>query len=251
MNLEILERIGLTKSESRAYMVLLKSGTVGVGDIIKDAHISRSKIYDVLNRLIEKGLVSSIKEGKKNRFNAIPPKRLHEFIENKKKDLEETEKELNSIILILDKIPKKSEVNAEILSGPRGIRAFFDMSIYNNQKKEEILVLGYSKEASQYFHAYFREYHKERTRKKIHGRVIYNYETWFLKDREKRKYVEQRYLPKGFANPTFIYIFGDSVGTIVFTKEQKLCFMIKNKIIAESYKNYFNMLWKQSINTGK
>ena len=192
MDNEILEKIGLTKSESRAYIALLKIGTTGVGEIIKEAHIPRSKIYDVLGRLIEKGLVSSVTEGRIKRFNAIPPKRLHEFIEEKKREVEEKEKELKSILPILNKITQKTETKAEILSGPRGIRAFFDMSILDNPKKEDILVLGYSKEASLYFHAYFREYHKERVKKKISGKVIYDYETWFLKDRDKREYEEKR-----------------------------------------------------------
>lgn|SRR3989338_3778491 len=251
MNLEILEKIGLTRSESRVYVALLKLGTTGVGEIINEAHISRSKIYDVLGRLIEKGLVSSVKEGKIRRFNAISPKRIHEFIDLQRKEVEKREKELNLIIPQLNNISPKSKAHAEILSGPRGIRAFFDMSIYNNHKKEEILVLGYSKDASLYFHAYFREYHKERISRKIPGRVIYDYETWFLKERDKRKFVEQRYLPKGVTTPAFIYIFGDTVGTITFTKGQRICFMIQNKIVARSYKEYFNMLWKQSIKTGK
>ena len=125
------------------------------------------------------------------------------------------------------------------------------MYLYDNPKKHKCYVLGYSKEASLYFHAYYRQFHKERIKRKIPGKVIYDYETWFLKNRNKRKYVEQRYLPKGIKTPAFIFIFGDTVGTIVFTKEQKLCFMIKNAVVADSYKIYFNLLWKTAIKTGK
>jgi len=119
------------------------------------------------------------------------------------------------------------------------------------KSKEEILVAGYPPEASEYFHAYFRDYHKRRIKKKVSGKVIYDYETWFSKKRGKRKYVQQRYLPKGIKTPAFLYIFEDIVGTIVFTKEQKLCFMIKNKEVSNSYKAYFNILWKQSTRGDK
>ncbi|PIN75708.1 hypothetical protein COV18_02570 [Candidatus Woesearchaeota archaeon CG10_big_fil_rev_8_21_14_0_10_37_12] len=252
MNAEVLEKIGLTKGESRAYVALLKLGKSSVGIIINEANISRSKIYDVLDRLISKGLVSIVTEGKIKHFTAIPPKRIHEFLEQQKQELEKREEALKMITPQLEKLPLlQTNTSAEILSGPRGIKTFFDMSLYDNSKKEEILVLGYSKEASLYFHAYFRKHHKERTRKKIPGRVIYDYETWFLKNREKRTYVEQRYLPKDMKTPAFIYLFGDVIGTIVFTKQQKLCFMIKNKMVAESYTAYFNILWKQAIKTGK
>lgn len=250
MDTEILEKIGLTKGESRAYVTLLKLGQSSVGDMIRKGHIARSKIYDILERLKEKGIVSYVTEGKIKRFNAVPPSRLHEFLDLEKEKIKQKGDELKKIIPTLKTLsPKEIKSSAEVLYGPRGIKAFFDMSLYDN--KEEVLVLGYSKEASLYFNAYFRDYHKKRIKKRISGKVIYDYETWFLKKRGRRKYVKQRYLPKEIETPAFIYIFGDTIGTIVFTKEQKLVFMIKNKDVADSYKKYFNMLWKQAIKTGR
>jgi len=250
METELLETIGLTKGESKVYTALLKLGKSSVGDIINEAQVSRSKIYDILERLKEKELIGFVIEGKIKKFNAISPKRLSEFLDLEKKKIDDKQEALKTILPKLNLLTKKGEdTSAEILSGPRGIKAFFDMSLYEN--KEEVLILGYSKEASLYFHAYFRDFHKKRIQRKIPGRVIYDHETWFLKNREKREYVEQRYLPKDTNFPAFLYIFGDIVGTIVFTNQQKLCFMIKNKTVAESYKKYFNLIWKQSIKTGK
>jgi sugar-specific transcriptional regulator TrmB len=250
MNPDILESIGLTHGESRVYLTLLRIGRSSAGDIITQSGVTRSKIYDVLERLKQKGLVSVVTEGKIRVFAAVPPKRLHEFLEAQRESLTQRETALQQILPQLNAVSKeKAEPSAEILYGPRGIKAFFDMSLYDNT--EECYVLGYSKEASAYFNAYFRNFHKERIRRGIHGKVIYDYDTWFLKERGKRKFVEQRYLPKGAKTPAFIYIFGDTVGTIVFTEKQKLCFMIRNAAVAESYKQYFMMLWKQAIRTGK
>jgi HTH-type transcriptional regulator, sugar sensing transcriptional regulator len=252
MNLEILSNIGLTKGESRVYIALLKLGPSSVGGIIKEGRIARSKVYDVLHRLQEKGLVGSVKEGKIKKFSAVPPENLQQFLEKEKKSIEKKEEDLKEILPQLESIqPEKSSTGAEILSGPRGIRTFFDMCLTENPHKDEVLVIGYSKEASLYYHAYYRQWHKERIKLKIASKVVYDHETWNLKDRDKRTYVEQRYLPKGMKTPAFIFIFGDTVGTIVFTKEQKLCFMIKNKVVAKSYKDYFEIMWKQSIQTGK
>ncbi len=249
MNTELLEKIGLTKGESKVYLTLLKIGQTSVGEIINYSGVSRSKIYDILERLKEKGVVSYVIEGKIKKFNAVRPERLQDFLDSEKSEIEEKEKELQKILPSLNKIlPKSNKANAEILFGTRGIKAFFEMSL---KSKEEILVAGYPPEASEYFHAYFRDYHKRRIKKKVSGKVIYDYETWFSKKRGKRKYVQQRYLPKGIKTPAFLYIFEDIVGTIVFTKEQKLCFMIKNKEVSNSYKAYFNILWKQSTRGDK
>ena len=250
MDLTFLEKIGLTQGESKVYIALLYLGSSSVGPIINRAKVSRSKVYDILDRLIQKGLVSYVYEGKTKKYDAVSPKRLHEFLEVESKELEQKKQKLEEILPTLENLSKYSDnTKAEVFHGPRGIKAFFDMSLYDN--KEINYVLGYPKEASLYFHAYWRKYHKERIRRKQYGKVLYDYETWFCKNRGKRKYVEQRYLPEGIKTPAFIYIFGDTVGTIVFTKEQKLCFMIKNQIVADRYKEYFMMLWDHAVKTGK
>ena len=250
MDVESLQQIGLTKSESRAYIALLELGTTSVGAIIHQAQISRSKIYDVLNRLMNKGLVGTIRAGKMKKYKAIPAERLKEILAQQHETLVLKEKALASLLPELTQLQPHEETSAELLVGSRAIRAFFDMSLTQNPKKDEILVLGYSQEASLYFHAYFRDYHKERIKRKIPGKVIYDYETWFLKSREKRKYVQQRYLSKGMTMPAFIYTWADSVGTVVFTPQQKFCFVIKNHTVAKSYKNYFNLIWQQAQKTG-
>ena len=60
MNTETLVSIGLTKGEADVYLTLLKLGNTTSGKIIKESKVSRSKVYDVLERLKQKGLVTEI-----------------------------------------------------------------------------------------------------------------------------------------------------------------------------------------------
>ena len=55
--MELLEKIGLTKGESKVYLALLRIGKSNIGPIIKEAKVSNSKVYDILDRLAQKGLV--------------------------------------------------------------------------------------------------------------------------------------------------------------------------------------------------
>jgi sugar-specific transcriptional regulator TrmB len=55
-----LTQLGLTDGEARVYLSLLKIGLSKVGPIVRDSHVSYSKIYDVLERLGMKGLVSHV-----------------------------------------------------------------------------------------------------------------------------------------------------------------------------------------------
>ena len=56
----ILEDLGLSKREAKAYLALLELGSTTVGEIIKKTDIPSSKIYEVLDRLMKKGLVSYV-----------------------------------------------------------------------------------------------------------------------------------------------------------------------------------------------
>ena len=55
-----LIHLGLTNGEVRIYLSLLKLVSSKVGSIVKDSRVSYSKVYDVLERLITKGLVSYV-----------------------------------------------------------------------------------------------------------------------------------------------------------------------------------------------
>ena len=58
MEEKLLQEIGLTNSEINVYITLLKSGSIKVGDLMKQLNLHRSRVYEAINRLTEKGLVS-------------------------------------------------------------------------------------------------------------------------------------------------------------------------------------------------
>ena len=84
---EDLNRLGLTDGEARVYLLLLKLGLAKVGAIVKDSTISYSKVYDVLQRLSMKGLVSQIIVENVKHFNAVEPYILHEYLQRKEEEL--------------------------------------------------------------------------------------------------------------------------------------------------------------------
>ena len=56
----LLEELGLTKGEIKVYLTLLKLGETTTGKIVEEAGISSGKIYEILEKLIRKGLASFI-----------------------------------------------------------------------------------------------------------------------------------------------------------------------------------------------
>jgi sugar-specific transcriptional regulator TrmB len=122
--LDNLISIGLTSGEARVFLSLLKMGSAKVGQIVKDSHVSYSKVYDVLDRLSSKGLVSHIVLGNVKCFNAVEPYRLEEYIKSKEQEVHKQFVTANKIIPELAKIADKNRQNdmTEIFIGDKGIR---------------------------------------------------------------------------------------------------------------------------------
>ena len=61
---ELFQVFGLTQNEIKVYTALLhlKKGTKT--PIVRESGVLSSKVYEILDRLIKKGLVSSFKENK-------------------------------------------------------------------------------------------------------------------------------------------------------------------------------------------
>ena len=55
-----------------------------------------------------------------------------------------------------------------------------------------------------------------------------------------------RMLPKEINNSVVINIYGNRVITILWKEKIPICFMLINKEISESYKKYFEHLWKNA-----
>lgn len=97
---------------------------------------------------------------------------------------------------------------------------------------------------------YYETYEKERIDKKIAWRMIMYNES--PRDRDLRlrcpELNEYRLIPKNMENPANYYVIEDVVVIQIFGKEsdEPSVIEIKNKNVAKSYMNYFNLLWEQS-----
>ncbi|UOQ94293.1 helix-turn-helix domain-containing protein [Halobacillus shinanisalinarum] len=86
----MLQKFGFTQYESQVFEVLTASDEpLDASSIVKYSHVPKSKVYEVLNRLVEKGLLLTSFHERKKLYNALPlettiKKLTHEFEENVK-----------------------------------------------------------------------------------------------------------------------------------------------------------------------
>jgi len=119
----VLENIGLTRNQSTVYLALLKLGSSTAQEIINESKLHRSPVYDALEKLEEKGFVSSVVKDFKKYFQASHPKHIYTYLQEKKDELTEIMPELESLQNL-----KTEKINATIYKGKEGLKAIhYDM----------------------------------------------------------------------------------------------------------------------------
>jgi sugar-specific transcriptional regulator TrmB len=246
MHEDILLGIGFTRSEIAVYFALLEMGSTTTGPIIKKAGIASGKAYIVLDKLVKKGLATyAIKAGTKY-YQAKDPERLLDYIKEKEDALKQKEEQIKSIIPTLKAQyeEKKYKPMAEVYEGVKGFKTFYEWVLKELKRGDCIDIMGVPREANEKFQAYLLDWNRRRTKLGIKMRILYNHDCKeFGVKREKMRLTQVRYMKQELETPAWIDVFKDYVVTIN-VHGTPVCFLIKNKESAESYKKYFEILWK-------
>lgn len=239
MALEILRKIGLSEGEIKIYTALLESGRSAISVIHEKTGIERRNIYDILNKLIEKGLVNYITENKKRFFQVASPQKIISYLEEKEQEIEKTKREVNTAIPSLIKTfeSNKTEINSQIYRGVEGIKTVWEDML----NFREIMWIGSGRYIPIMYPQFFMRWNKKRIKSKIKMLNLMRHELRGKTKQFKLEYI--KFLPKEFSgNPTVICIYGNKVVNFIFSKDF-FAFSIENKELAENYKTYHQYLW--------
>jgi len=239
-----LEDLGFTKGEIKVYLTLLNIGETTTGKIIEKAKISGGKVYQILDKLEDKGLVSHIVKNKTKYFSASSPKRIFDYLNEEKEKLVQTEKEVQKEMPFLTSIQDmhKKRHETTLFLGAEGIKTAIFQALDELNQDDEALAMGVRGDKGEFFNIMWEKWHKERASRKIKGRFIFS-------QRDKKvdkifkniKQTEIRYLES--ITPSAIGILKESV-LIQTYEDEPSCLLIKNEQISKSFRSFFENLWK-------
>ncbi|MBT7903613.1 hypothetical protein HN587_07155 [Candidatus Woesearchaeota archaeon] len=246
---KLLEEIGLTKSESKTYLVLLNLKESTTGPISKQANVSSSKIYEVLQKLINKGLVTEYSEKNIKHFRVANPNRIKDYLESKKKKIEEEMNQIEEVLPGLEQIYKEGndkETQVELFRGYEGVRSVFNDLLKDLKKGDELLVMGGGDRPSgnPKTKAFFENIHLRRSEKEVKLKIIFNDKRkGFFKQMTIFPHTEIKYIP--FGTPSTTNIYKDT--TVLLTMSPTpAAIRIQSKQITESYRKQFQEMWRQA-----
>jgi len=233
-----LQEFGLNIKEAEVYLACLKLGADTVQNIAKTANIHRVSTYDILNELISRGLIQQTSNGKKRLLEAVDPDKIYQTLHNKEISFINLLPELRAI---QNKKSKKPKVF--YYEGKTNVwNAYLDR-IRHEPINGENLVYGTSDKIMTIFPEGYKEFTKERIRKKIKARIIVEKSSYGIGEAKKGKEElrEVKFLPEGKAFKCATIIYGNRVMTVSW--DTMILVIIEDQANADNQRFVWEMLW--------
>jgi len=250
MDITDLKKIGLTDGELKLYDALLELGETTRTQLARKSGISPSKIYDVSNRLLEKGIISSVKKNGILHFSAAEPERIKDFLHQKEIEIQKEKAMVDQLIpmLLLKYQKTKEEVDVEVFYGWDGMKTVYWNLARSLGKCDKNFVFGASMgQNSRQADIFFSQYYKLVEKQKFAVKIIFNEN---VRGHEKRtEYYastsrhELRYLHQDTF--TELNFYKDTVLFVMLFKKP-IVIRIKSKEAADSFEKFFNTMWSQA-----
>ena len=237
-----LERLGLNKNEAKVYLALLYKGQATAAELVKSVGVHRNIVYDNLEKLMDKGLVSSVTDNKRI-FIAQKPSAIVEFLESKKasvdKEIDIAKNMIPDINKLLASHNTKQEVN--LFRGIGGLKKVLAECVQAKQSwcigitNDSVRVLG---------ETYWKNYNVKKKETKTNEKLLWNadYKNTVI---VKNPRSEHRILPKELDQVTETLIWDNKVAIMTYSREP-IVILIENKEIFDMYRKHFDFLWKLS-----
>ena len=235
---DALEAAGLTRTESRIYLFLLRNGSSPQSEVTKGAQLHRRTVYDVLARLVEKGVVSNITKNNRQYFEAVQPDRFREMIHEKEAALDTVLPKLSEMFQA-----RSDKEKTKFFSGKHGLKAMFDDQI---EEGKPILIMGASPTAHSMMKYYFKAFDRRRIEKKIKAKIILDVSAREKFRHQKIPLAQIRYLPEEIGSVASTNIYGDKVAIILWNEITPIAILIESKQIADSYRKLFGIVWEKA-----
>ncbi len=233
----LLEESGLTRNEAKVYLALLRLGTTTTGPLIRETGLHGPRVYESLERLTGKGLVSFVMKNRRKYFEAADPERLMDLMSEKEKRLAEALPRLKG----MQTLEEKKEA-ATVFQGKRGLRTLLDYILAETKggRYADFGVSGLLRDVMG--ELYFDRWQAKKKEWGIRSRCIFE-EKVRGSELHKRYFGSARFIPSRYHCPSDTFIFKDQIAIFMWTADPLTAVLIKDRSTADGYKKIFELMW--------
>jgi sugar-specific transcriptional regulator TrmB len=242
-----LRAIGLSQKEAAIYLAALRLGESSLSQINKEARLKWTITHNLTQGLVLRGFLSEVSKGKRKAYAAVHPRRILQVAELNRNQVEELMPELVALHYGQSKKPR-----AQLYEGIEGVKRAYEEILEGVKEKKEVLWMSDIESVEREFPKVLREYVQA-----IHGLNRPAARELIQKNEAGEKYVadllekkiigtKARFLPSGavianadqalVGNRLYQFVLGENVFVSI----------LESDTIAETQRNFFEYIWKQS-----
>ena len=225
---------GLSEKEAKLYLFCLKTGEATANRLIELSGLPRGTVYDILEKLKVKGLISSLIKEKTMYFRANDPDVLLKTLEEKKTSIKKVIPQLKSIQKSINQ-----KLKIEVFEGLAGVRKILD-DILDNCK--EVIIMGNEQYARQIILHHPENFRVKRIEKKIKIKNLLE-ESKIARSLKNDKYSKVKHIEELKDSKEVLIIYNNTTVHMVMEEPTTII-----KITSEEYTNtqrlMFENLWK-------
>jgi sugar-specific transcriptional regulator TrmB len=234
-----IQTLGFNEKETAVYLACLELGESNIQDIAKKSKVSRTTVYDIVESLKQKGLISITKRNKKIFYFAEDPRALKMQLEEKQGVLSRILPELLSVTNTLEKKPK-----IRYFEGEGGIKEVYkDTLRFHDQ---ELLGWGSEKALENFDADFLNDYYvPARIKNKIFVRAIAPDNAVWQKYKvlDEKSLRKLKLIPKDkFPFEVEINLYGKK-NIAIFSFQEKIALIIESEKIFITLKSIFELNW--------
>lgn len=234
-----LQRLGLNEKEAEIYLTLLQLGPSSVLEISRHCDVKRATIYNVLEALTHKGLVSLEIDGLKNHYRAEPPHALENLIKQQQFTLESCMPELKKL-----ETTHEDKNFIKTYTGQESIHRAYDYLIESLTPSSAYLVIGDAQNWYDSDPEYFDNWVDRRRKIIRHGRSIFNDSPKAQEFHQLQKNLDTSVKIMPGSNPiSAIKVITSKLVFIHKTGTPSTVIIIENPSIVELYQEMFDAFW--------
>lgn len=245
----LLKPFGLTSEESNIYLNLLENGTSSALKVSRHINMARTKVYRILDKLIEKQLVVQQYNQNGFKFKANHPSKLNQLITQKEIEIYSLKQSLPQTIDLLEKHINLKHPQSQILyyQGQDGLSQV-NWNLLNANKE----FISYEIDTAD---AYLTHIEAEKLRQAIVDKHITSRTLMNIKITPNFSQIPKLYLlqqihyisPKILTIKSDIFIYNDILTICHYLNNNDIfCLEIKNQFLVDMQKQIFENLWQQT-----
>lgn len=245
-----LTKLGFDEAAARIYTALASKGPQAILELSRNSSVERTKLYRLLDALIEKGIAEEVLADKRRMFKATEPAKIKLLIERKKLKIKELEDSFSLFEGDFAKMAAKvNQARMVYFNGRDGIR-----QILWNELGAKTELVGYLYRILQepLGLKFFERWAQEHERRKLRFRDLRSDE--FVKSMQLPQYPRRkiegstwRYIPDEILHLTHnMDIYNDVVAIYYWQNEELFGLEIHNQQIADMQRSMFEVFWEMA-----